>query len=395
MARPQRIGIDATTWWDATGFGRFTRGMVTALAKRDSPFSYTVMLEREPDETLPPGVEAIVLARKRQSLGAEVVGGSRAATDLLQAARAVSRAGFDLFFFPTLYSYFPVLGATPVSVTVHDTIAERFPELAFRTRRNAFMWRLKARLAQQQAERIVTVSRACAEDIERFYGTSMERIDVVTEGADPMFRPFDDPEIGAQARVAHGIPRTATLLTYVGGISPHKNLLSLVRALPLVLGQVPHVHLAIVGGLVGQGFADNVQALKSLIRAEGLERHVHLTGRIRDDELVALLNGTSALAYPSLWEGFGLPAAEAMACGVPVLASRRGSLPEIVASAGLFFEPESPRDIADTVLRFCSDRPLRTELSRKALERSAAFTWDRGAAELEVSFRRTLRLPPP
>ena len=113
-----------------------------------------------------------------------------------------------------------------------------------------------------------------------------------------------------------------------------------------------------------------------------LEQHVQFSGYLDDDAVVRLLNGATALVFPSLWEGFGLPAVEAMQCGVPVLASNRGSLPEVVGDAGLFFEPEDPTDIARTVLMFLEDQSLRVRLGKTALTRAADFSWERAAALL-------------
>jgi alpha-1,3-rhamnosyl/mannosyltransferase len=119
-----------------------------------------------------------------------------------------------------------------------------------------------------------------------------------------------------------------------------------------------------------------------------LSSHVHFTGYLSDASLAELLNGAQALVFPSLWEGFGLPAVEAMSCGIPVLASRRGSLPEVVGDAGLFFEPEDPKAIAACVNRFLHDVGLRAQLGRNALARSRLFTWARAAELAELSFRR-------
>jgi alpha-1,3-rhamnosyl/mannosyltransferase len=115
---------------------------------------------------------------------------------------------------------------------------------------------------------------------------------------------------------------------------------------------------------------------------------VHFTGYLADPTLVELLNGAAALVFPSLWEGFGLPAVEAMSCGVPVLARRRGSLPEVVGDAGRLFEPERPEDITDCILRFLGDAEARTRLGAIALARARTFTWERAAELAEQSFRR-------
>ena len=184
-------------------------------------------------------------------------------------------------------------------------------------------------------------------------------------------------------------PHDATLLVYVGGLNPHKNVLGLLRAMPMIIADRRRVHLAIVGDTSGKGFSDNVPELRQFVASNPpLGAHVHFTGYVADAELVELLNGAAALVFPSLWEGFGLPAVEAMSCGVPVLASRRGSLPEVVGEAGLFFEPESPSAIAECVARFLADPALGVCLGRIARERARGFTWDRAAELAEVCFRR-------
>jgi alpha-1,3-rhamnosyl/mannosyltransferase len=169
----------------------------------------------------------------------------------------------------------------------------------------------------------------------------------------------------------------------------HKNVLGLLRAMPAVVAAQPRVHLAIVGDTSGKGFADNVPELMRFVESSpALVRHVTFTGYVGDAELVELFGSASALVFPSLWEGFGLPAVEAMSCGVPVLASRRGSLPEVVGDAGLFFEPENPSDIADCVLRFLADPELRRRLGEVGRVRARSFSWERAAELAEACFRR-------
>ena len=183
--------------------------------------------------------------------------------------------------------------------------------------------------------------------------------------------------------------RNAPLFVYVGGMNAHKNVLGLLRAMPEVVAAQPGTHLAIVGDTSGKGFWDDVPALREFVRTHPpLDRHVHFTGYVADPDLVELLSGAAALVFPSLWEGFGLPAVEAMACGVPILASRRGSLPEVIGQAGLFFEPDSPSSISECLLQFLQRPELHPRLRDIALQRARIFTWDRAAELAEGSFQR-------
>jgi alpha-1,3-rhamnosyl/mannosyltransferase len=212
---------------------------------------------------------------------------------------------------------------------------------------------------------------------------------VVTEAADPVFRAIDDASVAAGARARHGVPEDAVLLVYLGGMNRHKNVLGLLRAMPAVVAAQPRVHLAIVGDTSGKGFDDNVPELMRLVESTpALAQHVNFTGYVGDAELAELFASASALVFPSLWEGFGLPAVEAMSCGVPVLASRRGSLPEVVGDAGLYFDPESPSDIAACVLRFLGDPGLRRRLGESGRVRARSFSWERAAELAEACFRR-------
>jgi glycosyltransferase involved in cell wall biosynthesis len=383
------VGIDATSWRNDRGFGRFTRELLTALAARDTGFRYTLFFDQPPGDAVPEGV-AVVSAQTRQNL-VESTGGanSRSPLYLWNMGRLVRQSRCDVFFFPAVYSYFPILARTRCVVCYHDATAERLPKLLFPTTMNHRLWQLKTALAKLQTTRAMTVSQSSATDLEQILRIPRERIDVVTEAADPVFRVIDDPSASAAARRRLGIPGDAALFIYVGGMNAHKNILGLLRAMPAVVATQPNAHLAIVGDTSGKGFWDNVPELREFVRTHPpLDRHVHFTGYLADPELVDLMNGASALVFPSLWEGFGLPAVEAMACGLPVLASNRSSLPEVIGDAGLFFDPESPPAIARCLLQFLADASLRPRLGAVALERARSFTWDRAAELAEACFRR-------
>lgn len=386
---PLHVGIDATCWSNPRGFGRFTRELVTALAARKNPeFRYTLVFDQAP-ETPPPGV-AIVTADARQGLNAQSSGkNSRAFDYVFRMGALAGRAKFDVFFYPAVFSYFPLLARTPCVVCYHDTIAERFPELIFPTRLNASLWRLKTAMAKAQAKRAMTVSQASADEIETVLRIPRAKIDVVTEAADPTFRLIPDEAARRASRERHGIPQDAPLFVYVGGFNRHKNVARLIEAFPAVLAEHPDARLALVGDTSGQGFWDNVKDLRETVAADpALRERVQFLGYVEDEGLAELLNTAHALVLPSLAEGFGLPAVEAMSCGAPVLASARGSLPEVVGPGGLFFDPENPADIAAAMNRLLGEQGLQADLATRALAQAATFSWDRAAALAEDSFRR-------
>jgi glycosyltransferase involved in cell wall biosynthesis len=386
-----QVGIDATSWRNDRGFGRFTRELVTALAARDGRFRYTLVLDQPLETPPPPGLDTLVVGTA-DNLNQNAVGDrTRSVSYLMQMGAAVRKADFDIFFFPAVFSYFPLLARTPCVICYHDTTAERIPHLLFPTAMNHRMWQLKTRLAKWQTRRAMTVSQSSARDLETILQIPREKIDVVTEAADPKFRQIDDPGEIARVKAKFNVPLDKDLLITVGGMNAHKNILSLLMAMPKIIAERENVHLVIVGDTSGKGFWDNVPELMRFVANNPpLERHVHFTGYVGDDDLVVLLNGVKALAFPSLWEGFGLPAVEAMACGAPVLSSDRGSLPEVIGDAGLFYDPENIGEIEATVIRFFSDSGLQARLSEAAVRRAAGFTWEKAAELGEQCFERCI-----
>ena len=391
-ARPLfHVGIDASSWENERGFGRFTRSLVAALAARDQGFRYTLLFDTAPGRAVPDGV-AVQVAGADKSMAAAASGsGARGGADMWTQSKAAAGMGADVFFFPAHYSFFPILSRVPKVVCIHDTIPERFPDLIFPTKRNHLFWNAKTALAKWQATRIMTVSDASAADIAALLRVPRARIDVVTEGAEAVFRPIRDPAMQRAARARHGLPEGAPLLVYVGGFNRHKNVLRLIEAMPAILAACPDAHLAIVGRTVGERFWDNIDELKAgASRDVRASDRIAFTGEISDAEMADLLSGAQALVMPSLWEGFGLPALEAMSCGVPVLASDRGSLPEVVGAAGLYFDPGDGTALAAQAVRLLTAPGLQAALAAKALAQAATFSWDKAAALAEASFRRAL-----
>ncbi|MCV2873290.1 glycosyltransferase family 4 protein [Defluviimonas sp. WL0050] len=385
------VGIDATSWDNERGFGRFTRSLVSALAARDNGFRYTLLFDRAPERPVPEGVEVTIAGARRSMSEASSGTKARGGADMFTLSRAAKELGADLFFFPAHYSFYPIFSRVPKLVCIHDTIPERFPDLIFPTKRNFMLWQVKTRLALFQARRVLTVSDASANDISNILKVPRDRIDVTTEGPFEAFGLIEDEARIAATRARHDIADGDRLLVYVGGFNRHKNVLRLIEAMPEILAACPEARLAIVGRITGDRFWDNVEELTAgAARDARASGRISFTGEIDDGELAELLAGAEALVLPSLWEGFGLPAVEAMACGTPVLASDRGSLPEVVGDGGLLFDPRQTEDIAQSAIRLLSEPELQSELRRNALARAKMFTWDRSAELVESAFRRTV-----
>ncbi len=219
-----------------------------------------------------------------------------------------------------------------------------------------------------RAGAVLCVSEATKRDIIRLVGCVPERLHLVYPGLDEMFRRIFDVDAIAQARMRFGITWPITIL-HVGANLFYKNLDGVIEALAILASRWhDKVHFVKVG-------MDFTSAQRKLIRRRGLGRNVHFLGQISPKDLVLLYNISDILLYPSLYEGFGLPPIEAMACGTPVVCSDRGSLKEVVGDAAVIVDPEDPKAIAEGVERVLTDAELRQTLVARGIERAKGFKW--------------------
>ena len=309
--------------------------------------------------------------------------GRRRWRDMLAMGRAVARSGIDLMYFPATYSFFPVWNVRKLVITMHDTLPLTHPELVFPTLSGRLAWRLKETAAARLADRIVTVSEASRRAVKAWSGWPDHKICVITEGPDPIFQPrAGDPEALAVLRRL-AISADARYLLYVGGLSPHKNLLRLVEAFAQA---APAGVTLVLTGDVQDVFHTHVPEIREAIRQHSVSDRVIMTGFVPDDDLVFLYSRAYALVQPSLLEGFGLPAVEAMACGTPVISSRAGSLPEVVGEAGVYFDPTDVDSMAGAIGSFLNDERQRDALAQLARGQAALFSWERSARALLACF---------
>lgn len=389
------IGIDATTWWNNRGFGRFTRELLGAMFRLKYEHRYYLFVDQPPESVMMgDNVEIVHVHSSRPTTTAAVADGNRSPMDMLRMYRAAAACPLDIMFFPAVYSWFPVPRGIPSMVTLHDAIAEHYPELIFNSLRSRLFWTLKIKFALRFCHRVLTVSEAAKQEIINYLAVDSSTIDVTSEAPSPLFRPRQDESQAKLTRQRVGLTGAARFILYVGGLAPHKNLEGLLEGFALATsgGALGDIHIAIVGDFEGAGFHSNYEVLSGKVQTDvRLRDRVHFTGYLPDADLAVLYNEALALAMPSFSEGFGLPAVEAMACATPVLASNRGSLPEVVGEGGLLFDPESPSQIAQTVTRIATDHELRNELSRNALARAGEFTWPKAAETTLVYLERMRR----
>lgn len=259
-------------------------------------------------------------------------------------------------------------------VTIYDMTTFLFPE--YHTEETQAMQQEKYRFAQDHADAIIAISECTKQDIIRFLGIEAERIHVVHAGVTPEFRPL--PEAVVQNVLAKWELAPQSYILHVGTIEPRKNLVRLVEAYERVWRKRPLTTPKLVlAGAAGWFFKEVFATIENL----GLEEQVIYVGRVAEADLPALYNGALFLAYPSLYEGFGMPPLEAMACGTAVLTSNTSSLPEVVGEWGLLVEPEHTDSIAAGLQKLIDDTSLRQRLAQGGLQQASQFTWQKAAQD--------------
>ncbi|HYH12569.1 MAG TPA: glycosyltransferase family 1 protein, partial [Thermomicrobiales bacterium] len=223
-------------------------------------------------------------------------------------------------------------------------------------------------------------------DIERVLGISPERIRVTPLAADPSLRPAEDGAL-VRARVAKRFGIAGPYMLSIAGFDRRKNVPLLVRAFARALPDLPGDVTLVLAGAPHSGNSTVFPPVEPVIREEGIVDRVVLTGKVTNDERTSLYQGAIGYVTPSEYEGFGLTALEAMACGVPVIAANRTSLPEVIGDAGMLVEPEID-DLAVAIARLVTDLDLRARLSRSSLGRATEFSWDRTAQLTVQAYRQ-------
>ncbi len=272
----------------------------------------------------------------------------------------------------------PVASTCPFIVTVHDLSFLFYPH-SFRPLRRSYL-RLFARISVRRARRVIAVSESTKRDLVETYGISPAKIDVVHNGVDGSFQPLPSDQVAAFRR-QKGLPDRFVL--FVGTLEPRKNIVGLLDAYAkLPEGRPP---LVLVGG---KGwFYDEIFCR---VEALGLNNEVRFAGFVPTEELPLWFNAADLFVYPSMYEGFGLPPLEAMACGTAVITSTTSSLPEVVGQAGQLVDPTDSDALAAAMSKVLGDRDLRREMEAAGLEQAAGFSWGEAARKTVDSYKRAL-----
>lgn len=273
----------------------------------------------------------------------------------------------------------PVFSPVDMVVTIHDLVAWALPQ-PYKPKENLAR-KLKMELVRKiahQAKCIITPSESSKKDVVCYLGVSEYKIEVIYEGVESSFRRLFDPYQMKEVKERYDIPDE--FLLYLGGIDARKNIFNLLEAFRQVLHSgYPNLTLVMGGAVEHQ--PEYPQVL-SWLRKLRLKDKVKLIGFVSQQGLPALYNAASLFVFPSLYEGFGLPPLEAMACGTPLITSSNSSLVEVVGDAGIYVDPHNPQDIAGKIKVLLSQPELRKSLESKGIKRAKLFCWEKTAQKI-------------
>lgn len=373
--KPLHVALDAhllslAASYRSAGISWYAQNLLRELPSVDPHIQYTVFLNEKRYQ----GAPGLRLRRTRLPAHNPVV---RIFWEQCIQPWALLREGADLLHALALVG--PLIGTRPLVLTIHDLSFLHYPQNLPAAR--GLYLRLFTKWSVQRAQRVIAVSESTRRDILDRYGVPESRVDRIYYGSDPIFRPLPRDRV-AEFRACQGLPER--FLLFVGTLEPRKNVARLIEAYArLPEGRPP---LYIVGGkgwLYDEIFA-RVEALH-------LSEAVRFAGYVPGQELPWWYNAAELLVYPSLYEGFGLPPLEAMACGTPVITSGVSSLPEVVGSAAIKVDPTDTGALAAAMGEVLASAQVRLAMKAAGLEQAKAFSWQRAARETVASYRLALR----
>ena len=368
-----RIAIDARKLHDF-GIGTYVRNLLFQLGRLDPSTEYVVLCQPEDRDTIAEfgsNVRPVVEPSRPYSVAEQ-----------FRVPLALRREQIDLFH--ATHYVLPPLTRRRSIVTIHDCIHLMFPQyLPSRMAHGyakAFLWS-----ATQQAQRILTVSEASKRDILKLFDVPPERVAVIYNAIDERFRLT--PDEAQVARVRERYQLDDAFVLYVGNIKPHKNVVRLIDAFAKVRqAGLDHLKLLVIGDEITRH-----TALRRAVHRGKLHKHVRFLGFVPTETLSILYRLASVFVFPSLYEGFGLPPLEAMACGTPVVTSNISSLPEIVGDAAILIDPYDSTSIANGILQALSDATLREKLRTRGLARVQRYSWERSVGQVREIYDEVLR----
>jgi glycosyltransferase involved in cell wall biosynthesis len=381
-----KIGIDARflTHPQKGGFKTYTENLVAALACVDHNNEYVLYVDRTPD----PNTKLPQQPNFSYKILKQLPGIGMPWREQVGLSLQTTRDHIDLLHSPCLTA--PLAHGCPLVMTIHDMIW-LFPQQYSRSGKSSLQWKLMERyqltvprLASRRAAAIITVSQLSRDDIVRHLDVDPNVVYVTHEAVSSSFQPVDDRKQAQAVRMKYGLE--SKFILAIGSSDPRKNITTLVNAYAILPEDLrAEYHLAIVW--TAPVLATSIS---KIIQDLGISQFVRFLFQVSNADLAFLYNEASLFVFPSLYEGFGLPILEAMACGTPVIASNNSSIPEISGDAALLVEAGDAQGISGAMLHVLTDDKLASEMAQKGLKRNAAFSWEKCARETLSVYRKVL-----
>ncbi|HYH01606.1 MAG TPA: glycosyltransferase family 1 protein [Bacillota bacterium] len=369
-----KIAIEARPikWSYGTGIGNYTYCFIEKLNELDPVNEYTFLW---PDDQPQPFIP-MTRSYSHYSLPKDDRREELEIPQWLENERA------DLFHLPQNGFRTPKTRTSKIIVTIHDLIPYMMPEVV----RTSFLKRFVMEMPEiiDRSHHIITVSQTSKDDIIRLFNVASSKISVIPSAPATGFVPL--PQATVRKTLINKYRLKKPYILYVGGLNPRKNLTELICAYAKIYRELPQGELLVIPG----GESRHLQNLRILAGVLGLDDAVVFPGFVDSADLPLLYNGASLFIYPSLYEGFGLPPIEAMACGTPVITSDTSSLPEVVGDAALLVNPYDTLKLGETMLQVLTDPSLAQTLSQKGLEHSKKYNWESNAAQILKIYEQTL-----
>lgn len=374
--RSIRVGINASKCSDIhTGVGRYTSNLCRSIAKNKDGNAYYLYLPWHKSNSYKEDENGAQFKEKRMLLQNNTL---RILWEQILLPIKIRRDRLDLFHY-TDHAMSLVQRAHPIVITVHDIAYIRFPDLLNKSRQVYKKYILYSSI--KKANVIIADSHSTKRDVIEFFNVDEKKVKVVHLGVESRYRPISSVE---DYRTKNNLP--SKMILNIGTLEPRKNVVALIKAFKKLQEGGIKDYVLVIAGEKGWLYKKIFEEIKS----SGVEQSIRLLGVVRDEDLPLLYNCADLFVYPSLYEGFGLPPLEAMACGVPVVTSNTSSLPEVVGNAGIMVEPHDINALTETMASVLKDKELRRRMSSDGLKRSKMFTWEKMVSEVLKIYNEVL-----